>query len=145
MIPANKKVKFTELPDGLTNQLEKTLGNAEAPQENKSEEVPVKTKDDSLPPKINEEAVKESQIAKENENEEASIKTVTKTSEKKKNDRAGQINICVPPETKTEWKILFAKNNVNITQGIIFAVEHLKNEIEKNEAVLTVGGVISKK
>ena len=77
------------------------------------------------------------------------ITTVTKTEEPapvkpKKNDRNGQINICVPPETKIDWKVLFAKNNVNITQGIIFAVEHLKNEIENGEVMLTVGGVIKK-
>ena len=67
------------------------------------------------------------------------------TLEKKKNDRNGQINICIPPEIKTEWKLLFTKNNVNITQGIIFAVEHLRNEIENGNAILTVGIFVARK
>lgn len=126
MIPASKKVSFTEVPAGLTNQLSQTFSTADE----ETTEAAVKT-------------------VKTQEKTEL-IKTVTKTEEKaasttKKNDRPGQINICLPPEIKTEWKLLFTKNNVNITQGIIFAVEHLKNEIENGEAILTVGGVISKK
>ena len=130
MIPANKKVSFTEVPAGLTNQLSQTF----ATNEEGARETPVETKVQAKT------AVDE---------KSAEIKTVTKVAETKtgtkKNDRPGQINICLPPEIKTEWKLLFTKNNVNITQGIIFAVEHLKNEIEKGEAILTVGGVISKK
>lgn len=130
MIPANKKVSFTEVPAGLTNQLSQTFSTGDE----EPVETPVETKVQAKP------------VVEENKSE---IKTVTKTSETKtstkKNDRPGQINICLPPEIKTEWKLLFTKNNVNITQGIIFAVEHLKNEIEKGEAILTVGGVISKK
>lgn len=130
MIPANKKVSFTEVPAGLTNQLSQTFAtNVEG-----ARETPVETK------------VQAKTVVEE---KSAEIKTVTKVAETKtgtkKNDRPGQINICLPPEIKTEWKLLFTKNNVNITQGIIFAVEHLKNEIEKGEAILTVGGVISKK
>ncbi len=130
MIPANKKVSFTEVPAGLTNQLSQTFStNGE-----EQKETPVETKVQAKP--VEEEIKSE-------------IKTVTKDPETKspakKNDRPGQINICLPLEIKTEWKLLFTKNNVNITQGIIFAVEHLKNEIEKGEAILTVGGVISKK
>ncbi len=130
MIPASKKVSFTEVPAGLTNQLSQTFStNDEEPKE-----TPVETKVQAKP------------VVEE---KKAEIKTVTKEPETKstpkKNDRPGQINICLPPEIKTEWKLLFTKNNVNITQGIIFAVEHLKNEIEKGEAILTVGGVISKK
>ena len=114
MIPASKKVNFTEVPAGLTNQLSQTFSTDE------EAEIPIKEE----------------------------IQTVTKVEAakgSKKNDRPGQINICIPLEIKTDWKLLFTKNNVNITQGIIFAVEHLKNEIEKGEAILTVGGVISKK
>jgi len=127
MIPANKKKSYTEIPESLSNQLKSTFTTESA------------------------EVVKsESQIQAESEvpnPNEKKLKTVTISEEPKKSkkaDRNGQINICVPPETKTDWKVLFAKNNVNITQGIIFAVEHLKNEIEKGEVILTVGGVISK-
>lgn len=130
MIPANKKVSFTEVPAGLTNQLSQTF----ATNDEGAKETSVETK------------VQAKTVVEE---KSAEIKTVTKVAETKtgtkKNDRPGQINICLPPEIKTEWKLLFTKNNVNITQGIIFAVEHLKNEIEKGEAILTVGGVISKK
>lgn len=130
MIPANKKVSFTEVPAGLTNQLSQTF----ATNDEGARETPVETK------------VQAKTVVEE---KSAEIKTVTKVAETKtgtkKNDRPGQINICLPPEIKTEWKLLFTKNNVNITQGIIFAVEHLKSEIEKGEAILTVGGVISKK
>lgn len=128
MIPANKKKSYTELPESLSNQLKTTFNSTLASEEarttleNEVSEYSVKTKTEE-------------------------IKTVTKSetpAKTKKKDRNGQINICVPSETKTAWKVLFAKNNVNITQGIIFAVEHLKNEIEKGEAVLTVGGVIKK-
>ena len=131
MIPANKKKSFTELPEGLSNQLKSTFRT-----EIFSEPEPIEQTFSSVSVEKKETPVTE-------------IKTVTKSEEPapvktKKNDRNGQINICVPPETKTDWKILFAKSNVNITQGIIFAVEHLKNEIEKGEVMLTVGGVIKK-
>ncbi len=128
MIPAEKKVSFTEIPAGLANQLSQTFSTAD-------------TEGEKVQPQI------ESSVSVQK------IQTVTNEAEKsettksagKKNDRPGQINICLPPEIKTEWKLLFTKNNVNITQGIIFAVEHLKNEIESGQAILTVGGVISKK
>ena len=131
MIPANKKKSFTELPEGLSNQLKTTFST-----EFTTEPEPIK----QTPPSASVEKM---------EVPTPEIKTVTKTEgpapvKAKKNDRNGQINICVPPETKTDWKVLFAKSNVNITQGIIFAVEHLKNEIEKGEVMLTVGGVIQK-
>ena len=131
MIPANKKKSFTDLPEGHSNQLKSTFST-----EIISEPEPVEQTPPSAP------------IDKK-ENSAPEITTVTKTEEPapvkpKKNDRNGQINICVPPETKIDWKVLFAKNNVNITQGIIFAVEHLKNEIENGEVMLTVGGVIKK-
>lgn len=132
MIPANKKKSFTELPEGLSNQLKSTFSTPEVT----PEPEPIEQTPPSAPVEKKEAPAPE-------------IKTVTKTEEPvpvktKKNDRNGQINICVPPETKTDWKVLFAKSNVNITQGIIFAVEHLKNEIEKGEVMLTVGGVIQK-
>jgi hypothetical protein len=131
MIPASKKKSFTELPEGLSNQLKSTFST-----EITSEPEPIEQTPPSVP-------------ADKKEAPVAEVKTVTKKDEPapvkpKKNDRNGQINICVPPETKTDWKVLFAKSNVNITQGIIFAVEHLKNEIEKGEVMLTVGGVIKK-
>lgn len=124
MIPKNKKTNYTDLPEGLNSQLVSTFKLNQDKSASESE-------------------IKNNQTISSFENEK--IKTVTKSEEKKKKaDRNGQINICVPPETKIEWKVLFAKNNVNITQGIIFAVEHLKNEIEKGESILTVGGVIKK-
>ena len=132
MIPANKKKSFTELPEGLSNQLKSTFSTPEVT----AEPEPI----EQTPPSAH---------VEKKEASAPEIKTVTKTEDPapikaKKNDRNGQINICVPPETKTDWKVLFAKSNVNITQGIIFAVEHLKNEIEKGEVMLTVGGVIQK-
>lgn len=114
MIPASKKVSFTEVPESLTNQISQTLSKVE---ENENE-VEVK-----------------------NEN----VAEITKEKTVKKQDREGQINICVPPEIKKEWKILFTKNNLNMTQGITFAIEHLRQEIDNNEAILTVGGVIKKR
>ena len=128
MIPANKKRSYTDLPESLNNQLKTTFNSTTS------------TEEATPAPESNVSNTLEKEVSEE-------IKTVTKSdfpAKPKKNDRNGQINICVPPETKTDWKVLFAKNNVNITQGIIFAVEHLKNEIEKGEAVLTVGGVIKK-
>lgn len=124
MIPASKKKSFTELPESLTDQLKSTFNNESlsTPSEQSTAE-PAQTE------------IKEE------------IQTVTNPEPEvkpKRNDRNGQINICVPPETKTDWKVLFTKSNVNITQGIIFAVEHLKNEIERGEVMLTVGGVIKK-
>ena len=131
MIPANKKKSFTEIPEGLSNQLKSTFSTEITSESETNEKTPPSDpveKKEAITPEI---------------------KTITKTEDLapikvKKNDRNGQINICVPPETKTDWKVLFAKSNVNITQGIIFAVEHLKNEIDKGEVMLTVGGVIQK-
>lgn len=114
MIPANKKKSYTDVPENLTAQLDSAFTSSPAAEGNYSET---------------------------NSKSNFEIKTVTKT---QKADRSGQINICVPPETKIEWKMLFAKNKVNIKQGIVFAVEHLKNEIEQGDAVLTVGGVMKK-
>lgn len=62
-----------------------------------------------------------------------------------KKSRVGQINMAVPLDVKTKWKVLFAKNNIKITQGIMFAMEHLIQEIEDDEVILTVGGVMKKK
>jgi hypothetical protein len=116
MIPKSKS--FTELPGEIREQLEETL----------SAQSSIQT------------VTNETESAEKNP---SSIQTVTNTAQKK-SARNGQINICVPPEVKTEWKLLFTASNVNITQGIIFAIEHLKNEIENGEAILTVGGVIKK-
>jgi hypothetical protein len=122
MIPASKKVSFTDVPESLTNQLAQTLTKPEGPEVIETPEVKevVEIKEKPKPAPAPEKAVK-------------------------KQDREGQINICVPPEVKKEWKILFTKNNLNITKGIIFAIEHLRQEIENDEVVLTVGGVIKKR
>ena len=122
MIPASKKVSFTDVPESLTNQLAQTLTKPEEPEVVETPEVKevVEIKETPKPAPVQEKAVK-------------------------KQDREGQINICVPPEVKKEWKILFTKNNLNITKGIIFAIEHLRQEIENDEVVLTVGGVIKKR
>lgn len=127
MIPANKKKSYTELPESLSNQLKSTF-TTESVEEVKSE-TPIQAA---------------SKVTNKKDEEITTVTISEEPKKAKKTDRNGQINICVPPETKTDWKVLFAKNNVNITQGIIFAVEHLKNEIEKGEVILTVGGVISK-
>ena len=116
MIPASKKVSFTEVPESLTNQLAQTLTKHEEP-----------------------EIVEQPEPVKEEIIETKPEKPV------KKQDREGQINFCVPPEIKKEWKLMFTKNNLNITQGITFAIEHLRQEIENDEVVLTVGGVIKKR
>ena len=124
MIPASKKVSFTDVPESLTNQLAQTLTKPEEP------EV------------VDTPAIKDSVEIKETAKP---ITTPAPEKPIKKQDREGQINICVPPEVKKEWKILFTKNNLNITKGIIFAIEHLRQEIEDDEVVLTVGGVIKKR
>lgn len=122
MIPASKKVSFTDVPESLTNQLAQTLTKPEEPEVVETPDVKevVEIMETPKPVPAPEKAVK-------------------------KQDREGQINICVPPEVKKEWKILFTKNNLNITKGIIFAIEHLRQEIENDEVVLTVGGVIKKR
>ncbi len=152
MIPANKKVSFTDVPQSLTNQIEQTLSKtkSESLESEKKQSTPdreVKAAEKPAVTQVNSTA--ETKInEKPKENAESSVIIEENRSkaavEKKKNDRNGQINICIPPEIKTEWKLLFTKNNVNITQGIIFAVEHLRNEIENGNAILTVGGVIRK-
>ncbi len=128
MIPASKKVSFTDIPESLTNQLAQTLTKPEEPEIIESQE-------------------KQENIEQENESLITKTQQIETKTEKitKKQDREGQINICVPPEVKKEWKILFTKNNLNITKGIIFAIEHLRQEIENDEVVLTVGGVIKKR
>ena len=152
MIPANKKVSFTDVPPSLTNQIEQTLSKTkseslESEKKQSTPDIEVKAAEKPVVPQVNSTA--ETKVnEKPKENAESSVIIEENRSkpalEKKKNDRNGQINICIPPEIKTEWKLLFTKNNVNITQGIIFAVEHLRNEIENGNAILTVGGVIKK-
>lgn len=122
MIPASKKVSFTDVPESLTNQLAQTLTKPEEPEIFQAPETKEAVEIKATPEPV-----------------QAPEKPV------KKQDREGQINICVPPEVKKEWKILFTKNNLNITKGIIFAIEHLRQEIENDEVVLTVGGVIKKR
>ena len=65
--------------------------------------------------------------------------------EPKKNYRQVQINFALPEEVKTNWKILCDKNHINLKQGITFAMEHLIQEIENNEFILTIGGVMKKR
>ena len=48
-------------------------------------------------------------------------------------------------EVKTNWKILCDKNHINLKQGITFAMEHLIQEIENDEVMLTIGGVMKKR
>lgn len=140
MIPASKNMNFTQIPPGLTEQLAHTLA-APGP----AIETATAVKETPAQPVLPEPQEKH-QAEMDVPDGTASIKTVTKTEagQKKKQDRNGQINICVPPEIKTAWKLLFTANNVTMTQGIIFAIEHLKHEIDCGEAVLTVGGVISR-
>lgn len=65
--------------------------------------------------------------------------------EPKKRDRQGQINFSVPEDVKEKWKILCVKSHINLKQGITFAMEHLIQEIEDGEMMLTVGGVMKKR
>ncbi len=65
--------------------------------------------------------------------------------EPKKNYRQAQINFALPEEVKTNWKILCDKNHINLKQGITFAMEHLIQEIENDEVILTIGGVMKKR
>ena len=65
--------------------------------------------------------------------------------ESKKNYRQAQINFALPEEVKTNWKILCDKNHINLKQGITFAMEHLIQEIENDEVMLTIGGVMKKR
>ena len=77
MIPASKKVSFTDVPESLTNQLAQTLTKPEEPEVIETPEVKevVEIKEKPKPAPAPEKAVK-------------------------KQDREGQINICVPPEVK---------------------------------------------
>lgn len=56
-----------------------------------------------------------------------------------------QINFKIPQDVKLKWKKFFIENNINITQGIIFAVENLIQEVADGESTLTIGGVYKKK
>lgn len=76
--------------------------------------------------------------------------TLTKSEEvivegPKKNYRQAQINFALPEEIKTNWKILCDQNHINLKQGITFAMEHLIQEIENEEVILTIGGVMKKR
>lgn len=122
MIPrskSDKKTSYTAVPESLGEQLAQTF-----------------SKNDNV---TAEELTVQQEIKSEQPDNTQKIST------SKKQNREGQINICIPPEIKTEWKVLFASCNVNMTQGITFAIEHLKHEIDNGEAILTIGGVISKR
>ena len=122
MIPrskSDKKTSYTAVPDSLGEQLAQTF-----------------SKNDNV-------TAEELTVQQEIKSEQSD--NTQKISSSKKQNREGQINICIPPEIKTEWKVLFASCNVNMTQGITFAIEHLKHEIDNGEAILTIGGVISKR
>lgn len=76
--------------------------------------------------------------------------TLSKTEEKiieepKKRERSSQVNLILPEDVKTNWKILADKNHLNMKQLITFAMEHLIQEIEDNDVILTVGGVMKKR
>lgn len=122
MIPrskSDKKTSYTAVPDSLGEQLAQTF-----------------SKNDN---------VTAEELTAQAEPVQQEIKSEQTDNTSKKQNREGQINICIPPEIKTEWKVLFASCNVNMTQGITFAIEHLKHEIDNGEAILTIGGVISKR
>ena len=122
MIPrskSDKKTSYTAVPDSLGEQLAQTF-----------------SKNDN---------VTAEELTAQAEPVQQEIKSEQPDNTSKKQNREGQINICIPPEIKTEWKVLFASCNVNMTQGITFAIEHLKHEIDNGEAILTIGGVISKR
>ena len=129
MIPKSKKKTYTDLPEGLSSQLQTALTSPDPQSDSKTQQqkTAVPSSGQTL-------------TSGKSLQEEPS----TSAEDKNPKNRHGQINICVPSSTKLDWKILFARNSVSITQGIIFAVEHLKDEIERGEAVLTVGGVIRK-
>lgn len=55
--------------------------------------------------------------------------------------KKSQINMNLPKAVKEEWKALFAAKSVTLTQGISFAVEHLKEELQHGDVVLTIGGI----
>lgn len=127
MIPrskSDKKTSYTAVPESLGEQLAQTF-----------------SKNDNV---TAEELTAQAEPVQQEIKSEQPDNT-QKISTSKKQNREGQINICIPPEIKTEWKVLFASCNVNMTQGITFAIEHLKHEIDNGEAILTIGGVISKK
>lgn len=63
----------------------------------------------------------------------------------KKRDRQGQINFSIPDDIKVNWKVLCDKNHLTLKQGITFAMEHLIQEIEDGEVLLTIGGVMKKR
>lgn len=65
--------------------------------------------------------------------------------EKPVKQKEEQINFKLPQDVKIKWKKFFIENNINITQGIIFAVENLIQEVTDGEATLTMGGVYKKK
>lgn len=129
MIPKSKKKTYTDLPEGLSSQLQTAFTSPDPQSDSKTQQQ--KTAGHSSGQTLT---------------SGKSLQEDTSASAEDRNpkNRNGQINICVPSSTKLDWKILFARNSVSITQGIIFAVEHLKDEIERGEAVLTVGGVIRK-
>ena len=144
MIPKSKKTSFTSLPSSLTEQIEQTFSNSASTQK-KSETSPLnsteQTADKITAPSI--QPVPE--LAKPAVKITETAETSSGTKGAKKQNRDGQINICVPPEIKTEWKVLFTSCNVNMTQGITFAIEHLKREIAEREVTLSIGGVIPRK
>ena len=127
MIPrskSDKKTSYTAVPDSLGEQLAQTF-----------------SKNDNV---TAEELAAQAEPVQQEIKSEQSDNT-QKISTSKKQNREGQINICIPPEIKTEWKVLFASCNVNMTQGITFAIEHLKREIAEGEVTLSIGGVIPRK
>lgn len=75
----------------------------------------------------------------------AALNNEIKQDEKPSKQKEIQINMKLPANVKTKWKKFFVENNLNITQGIIFAVENLIQEVNDGEATLTIGGVYKKK
>lgn len=72
-------------------------------------------------------------------------KTEEVIEEPKEKGRRGQVNFTVPDNVKVNWKVVCDKNHVTLKQGLTFAMEHLIQEIEDGEVILTVGGVMKKR
>lgn len=75
----------------------------------------------------------------------ASEESKTDVEKKPAKQKEEQINIKLPADVKIKWRKFFMDSNINITQGIIFAVENLIKEVDEGETTLTRGGVYKKK
>jgi len=53
----------------------------------------------------------------------------------------GRICIRVPSETKKEWEDLFNSKGISMTQGLLYAMGHLIDDLKRNAAELSISGV----